>query len=101
MSSDESSSSEPELVSKKTGKKAKHNGKKKEKAAQPPVVVTPHGKNEGTNTDWAYKAPQGAVLADHSADAEEFDWEALKANENLELWIIRVPEGVELFIRLC
>lgn len=93
MSSDEASSSEPEIVSKKSHKKPKAKGKK----THQPSVVTPHGKNEGTDTDWAYKPPEGAVLAKTDVDAEEFDWDALRNNEDVELWIVRVPEGVRSF----
>ena len=92
MSSDESSSSE--TLSKKVQKKSHDKGKKKDKSQQPSVVVTPHGKNEGTDTDWAYKPPKGAVLASYAGDAGEFDWDALKNNEDVELWIVRVPDGV-------
>lgn len=92
MSSDEFS--DAEVLAQKVQKKSKDKGKKKDKSQQPPVVVTPHGKNEGTDTDWAYKPPAGAVLASHTGDAGEFDWDALKNNEDVELWIVRVPEGV-------
>ncbi|KAF7799701.1 hypothetical protein EIP86_010943 [Pleurotus ostreatoroseus] len=93
MSSDESSSSG--TLSKKVQKKSHDKGKKKDKSQQPSVVVTPHGKNEGTDTDWAYKPPKGAVLASYAGDAGEFDWDALKNNEDVELWIVRVPDGVK------
>lgn len=53
-------------------------------------------KYEGTNTGWDYKPPKGAVLANHDVDAEEFDYDALKGDENLELWLIRVPNAVRL-----
>ncbi|KAI0345036.1 hypothetical protein BDW22DRAFT_1325995 [Trametopsis cervina] len=88
MSSSEASSSDSEgsqtsQIQEKTKRKA------------PAVVVTPHGKNEGENPDWAYKPPPGAVLASPSEDADEFDWEALQDNEDIELWIMRVPEGIK------
>ena len=94
MSSDESSSSE--ILSKKVQKKSHDQSKKKDKSQQPSVVVTPHGKNEGTDTDWAYKPPKGAVLASHPGDAGGFDWDALKNNKDVELWIVRVPDGVRI-----
>ena len=85
------------MVSKKSHKKsAKDKEKSKAKATgQPASVVTPHGKNEGTNTDWAYQPPHGAKLPVLDVD-EDFDWDSLKDNEDLELWIMRVPEGVNL-----
>lgn len=51
-------------------------------------------KYEGTNTGWDYEPPKGAILANHDVDAEEFDYDALKGDENLELWIVRVPDTV-------
>lgn len=93
--SDRSSSPElePLVVSNKTAKSSKDKSKKKDKTAQPAVVQTPHGKNEGTNTEWAYKPPEGTVVVDGEID-EDFDWESLKDSEDLELWIVRVTEGV-------
>lgn len=79
-------------MSKKSQKKSKEKSKAKG-SGQPSVVITPHGKNEGTNTDWAYKVPDGATLAQLEVD-EDFDWDSLKDDEDLELWIVRVPEGV-------
>lgn len=76
-------------------KKPKEKGKKKEQTGQTSSVVTPHGRNEGSNTDWEYKPPPGAVLVDHSVDAGEFDYDSLKGQEDhLEMWIIRVPDAV-------
>ncbi|CAL1703230.1 unnamed protein product [Somion occarium] len=77
-------------------KKPKEKGKKKEQTGQTSSVVTPHGRNEGSNTDWEYKPPPGAVLVDHSVDAGEFDYDSLKGQEDhLEMWIIRVPDAVK------
>ena len=89
-----SSSPEPEVSLKKAQKLTK------EKSKQPAVVHTPHGKNEGTNTDWAYQPPAGAELVDGEID-EDFDWDALKDSEDLELWVIRVPEGVRACPSAC
>jgi hypothetical protein len=96
MSSDQSSSSpEPEISSSKAPNSSKNKSKEKDKPAQPAVVHTPHGKNEGTNPDWAYKPPTGSKLVDGELD-EDFDWGSLKDSEDLELWIVRVPEGVRV-----
>lgn len=91
--SDRSSSPETAVTSKKADKSAKDKTKKKP-AGQPTVVQTPHGKNEGTNTDWAYQPPAGSVVFDGEVD-EDFDWERVKDDEDLELWVVRVPEGVK------
>ena len=97
MSSDQSSSSPEPEVSLKQVQKLKEKSKKKDKSV---VVQTPHGKNEGTNPDWAYKPPEGSVLVDGEID-EDFDWDSLKDNEDLELWIVRVPEGVRAVRLVC
>ena len=73
MSSDQSSSSPEPEVSLKQAQKLKEKSKKKDKSV---VVQTPHGKNEGTNPDWAYKPPEGSVLVDGEID------EAYWANAN-------------------
>ncbi|GJE88020.1 DNA-directed RNA polymerase I subunit RPA34.5-domain-containing protein [Phanerochaete sordida] len=90
--SDRSSSPEPILSSKKADKSPKDKSKKK--SAQPTVVHTPHGKNEGTNAEWAYQPPAGTVVFDGELD-EDFDWDSVKDDEDLELWVVRVPEGVK------
>jgi len=56
-------------------------------------VVTGDARNEGENTDWAYKPPDGMVALDMSKVDEDFDWDAFEGDENKELWIIRIPEG--------
>ncbi len=89
MSSSDASSSDSEAITQTVSNKSK--GKAKQ---QPSVVVTPHGKNEGTNQDWAFQVPPGATLINTSKEADEFDWDTLESNEDLELWVIRVPEGV-------
>ncbi|TFK31974.1 hypothetical protein BDQ12DRAFT_639357 [Crucibulum laeve] len=85
-----SSSSDPESsvpqVSAKTSKKTKDKGKNKAAA---------NGKNEGTDSNWAYQPPQGTVLVEDDVDAGEFDWDVIKQNEDLELWLIRVPDSVK------
>jgi len=59
------------------------------------VGIPSEPKYEGTNTGWDYEPPKGAVLAHHGVDAGEFDYDALKGDENLELWIIRVPNAIK------
>ncbi|KAL4075307.1 hypothetical protein V8B97DRAFT_1867367 [Scleroderma yunnanense] len=71
--------------SKSTKKKSKHT----------PVTVTEHGKNEGVNPHWAYRPPPDAVLLDHKVDSEEFEWNAIKENDDLEIWLIRVPDSIK------
>lgn len=81
-----------------SGKKTQ---KSKDKSSAVPIATadveepsTSDPKYEGTNTGWAYEPPKGAVIASHDIDAEEFDYDALKDDENLELWIVRIPDTV-------
>ncbi|KAK7024045.1 hypothetical protein R3P38DRAFT_2956223, partial [Favolaschia claudopus] len=53
------------------------------------------GRNEGTDAHWAYSPPTKSVRLEESADMGEFDWDALKDNPDLELWLVRIPEGVK------
>ncbi|GLB35591.1 putative DNA-directed RNA polymerase I subunit RPA34.5 [Lyophyllum shimeji] len=90
MSSSESSSSssspEPQLA--EVFKKPKDKGKKKS-------MVPDKGKNEGVDPNWAYKPPAGATLVQNVGDAGEFDWDTIANDDDLELWLIRVPESVK------
>ena len=91
MSSAEASSSDAESAVSEVPQKPKEKSKSKAKSS---AVITPFGRNESSVNEWAYKPPKGAVLAPQEGDAEEFDWDALEDDEDLELWIVRVPEGV-------
>lgn len=92
MSSESSSSSSklptPEPVKPTKTKKSKDKGKQKA------VVADGTGKNEGTDPDWEYKPPPGSVLLENTVDAGEFDWDAINNDEDVELWLIRVPDSV-------
>ena len=68
--------------------------KKKSKKAQSSAQV--QGKDEGTNPHWDYVPPKGAVLVDHDVDCGNFDWDEVKNNDDLELWLVRVPAGVNI-----
>jgi hypothetical protein len=52
------------------------------------------GKNEGVDPHWVYEPPDGATLVNHDVAIGESDWDTMNQDENLELWLIRVPEGV-------
>jgi hypothetical protein len=77
----------------KQKKKSKDKSKKNTK-----VTITGHGKDERTNPNWDYVPPEGTILLDHDVDSGEFDWDAVKNNEDVELWLIRVPEGVSIYM---
>jgi len=68
--------------------------KSTKKASQPRAAETEAGKNDGTNPHWAYKPPPGTLLADHDVDSGDFDWTSVQDDDDLELWLIRVPDGV-------
>jgi hypothetical protein len=77
----------------KQKKKSKDKSKK-----NPKVTITEHGKDERTNPDWDYVPPEGTILLDHDVDSGEFDWDAVKNDEDVELWLIRLPEGVSIYM---
>ena len=83
-------------------KKSKKNKEKGKLEDNVPVQATAsksvegHGKNEGHDPNWAYKPPDGMVVMDTPQVDDDFDWDSLNNDENKELWIVRVPEGVSL-----
>ncbi len=89
-SSSSSSVTPPPTISVSSNKKK--NAKNKPKKASKSVDA---GKNEGADLNWAYVPPADTVrVGDEDVDAEEFDWETQKKDDDLELWLIRVPESV-------
>ena len=91
-----SSSPEPEIVPVKA-KKSKSKVKKV-KVAHPAAEPEKHGRNEGDDPSLVYKPPEGYVLMKHTADETEFDWDAINNDDNLELWVVRVPDGVSVLV---
>ncbi|KAJ7778781.1 hypothetical protein DFH07DRAFT_795997 [Mycena maculata] len=83
-SSSGSASPEPEIQPTKKGTI------EKEKNAAPEK-----GRNKGDDPHWAYQPPRKSILLEASADVGDFDWDALKGNEDLELWLVRIPDGVK------
>ncbi|KAG2139061.1 hypothetical protein DEU56DRAFT_801560 [Suillus clintonianus] len=87
------SSPEPAQSAPKPSKiKIKEKSKKKSKTQ--PVTVTDHGKNEGVNPNWAYKPPPGSKVFDHSFEADTFDWDSVRDDNDIEIWLIRAPDSV-------
>ncbi|PIL26681.1 hypothetical protein GSI_11257 [Ganoderma sinense ZZ0214-1] len=87
------SSPEPEIVPAKA-KKSKFKTKKSKHvhhAAEPEK----HGRNEGEDASLAYKPPEGYVLMKHTAEETAFDWDAINNDDNLELWVVRIPDGLK------
>ncbi|KAG2132840.1 uncharacterized protein EDB93DRAFT_893901 [Suillus bovinus] len=87
------SSPEPAPTAPRTSKnKLKETSKKKSKSQL--VTVTDHVKNEGENPHWAYKPPPGYKPLDHAFEAETFDWDSVQKDDDVEIWLIRVPDSV-------
>ncbi|EGN96400.1 hypothetical protein SERLA73DRAFT_154727 [Serpula lacrymans var. lacrymans S7.3] len=83
----------PQPVQKKTNVKDKLKKKKSSQQISAPGTAV-QGKNEGTNPNWAYKPPEGSILL-NNGDDDDLDWDALNKDDNLELWLIRVPDTVK------
>ncbi|KAI0355091.1 hypothetical protein OH77DRAFT_1590047 [Trametes cingulata] len=95
MSSSRSSSSSPEPESlRETLQKSKQK-QKKTKEAQAVSAVYEHGKNEGQNPNWDYKPPEGYKAMNLKVEDGTFDWDSIKDDDNLELWVVRIPDGLK------
>ena len=71
----------------KKKKKDKSKDKSSGTAVQSAIIAAPgHAKQ--------YQPPQGSVLLTEFIESPEFDYDTLKNDEDLELWVIRVPENV-------
>jgi len=83
-------------------KASKRKDKTKSKARNSTEATMIVPRNEGTDTNWAFKPPTGMVSLDTSEVDEEFDWDALEKDDEKELWLVRIPEGVRtVFFCLC
>lgn len=49
---------------------------------------------EEHDENWPYTPPNGYITLHHIPDAGEFDWDAVEADDDAELWVIRVPDAV-------
>lgn len=77
----------PQILPKKKKSGAKDKGK--QKAALVPA------RSEGVDPHWTYAPPSGSVLVDNTeTDAGGFDWDAVNDNDDVELWLIRIPDAV-------
>ncbi|KAI6017438.1 hypothetical protein EDC04DRAFT_3144368 [Pisolithus marmoratus] len=89
------SSPEPPTATASESAKKKDKSSKKKKTKAAPVAITEPGKNEGDNPHWAYKPPPGAILLDHTVDPGPFEWDTIRNNDDLELWLIRIPDSIK------
>jgi hypothetical protein len=85
-SSSPSSSRSPSPIPEPSARSKKSKSKKSTAADEP--------RNEGVNPHWAFKPPSDAVLLDHNVDPEDFDWDAINDDEDIELWLVRAPAEV-------
>lgn len=82
-----------QIVPRPSKHKLKEKSKKKSKSQ--PVTVDGHGKNEGENPHWAYKPPPGSHFFDNVPETDTFDWDSVQKDDDIEIWLIRVPDSVK------
>ena len=75
-------------------KKFKDKNKKKPKNSNVITTVEQEQGKHGINPHWDYVPPEGTILLEHDIDSGDFDWDAVKNDDNIELWLVRVPDGV-------
>ncbi|KXN83230.1 hypothetical protein AN958_01681 [Leucoagaricus sp. SymC.cos] len=79
-----------------TSTSTKHKkGKSKKSRTTPIEPSTDSGKNEGVDLNWAYQPPPGAKPITTVEDNGEFDWDAVKEDDDVEVWVMRVPDNVK------
>ncbi|KAI0062015.1 hypothetical protein BV25DRAFT_1804497 [Artomyces pyxidatus] len=60
-----------------------------------------HGRKEGADVSTlnaistAYKPPEGSVPAEYDVEFGEFDYDTVKADDEAELWLVRVPDTLK------
>ncbi|KAI0027386.1 hypothetical protein K488DRAFT_23713, partial [Vararia minispora EC-137] len=52
-------------------------------------------RNEGLPEDWAYHPPEYSAPAEYGVEFGEFDYDAVKEDEEAELWIVRAPTSLK------
>ncbi|KIK64300.1 hypothetical protein GYMLUDRAFT_410975 [Collybiopsis luxurians FD-317 M1] len=97
MSDSDSDSSLPSKITRsptsitKSKPSSKSKGKEKTKAAADATK-----KSSEEDPAWAFQPPEGmSVIEDVEDNGEEWDWDAFRKNDELELWLIRVPNGIK------
>lgn len=76
----------------KTGNKKKKKSKTLKDTIKP--VTTTFEDDDISGDEQAYEPPKGSVLLTHDVSVGEFDWDAVQNDDDVELWVLRVPEGV-------
>lgn len=77
-----------------TSTKHKKDKSKKQKSLASTTTIPDAGKNEGADQNWAFQPPPGVKPISTNEDNGEFDWDAVKEDEDVEVWVMRVPENV-------
>lgn len=89
-----STSSKPAKSSSKS--KAKSKATVTETSDDVPVEA----RNEGVEPTWEYKPPAKFASVHDAKGLEfefgDFDWDSVKKDEEVEVWLVRVPESVSL-----
>ncbi|GJJ11858.1 hypothetical protein Clacol_006096 [Clathrus columnatus] len=81
---------------KKSKKTSKDKGKQKEKdRTKSKKSDSTAIRNEGQAPHWNYEPPPGMVQFDTSKVDEEFDWDTVKDDDDKEIWLVRIPEGLK------
>jgi hypothetical protein len=55
-------------------------------------------RDESENSHWKLQPPPNSRLADHTVDCEEFDWDTVQEDDDVEVWLVRAPSKVRAFI---
>ncbi|KAF9464532.1 hypothetical protein BDZ94DRAFT_1190812 [Collybia nuda] len=90
-----SSGSSSRTLSPAPTKKAKKSHLKDKGSKKSAEQQSGYGKNEGVDPTWAYKPPENFRGLENTTDAGAFDWDMVEGDEDVELWLIRVPESVK------
>jgi len=86
MSDSESGSS----ASSRRSSPPRQSKKKSAKLTKRPAAQDPAEKGD----NWDFTPPAGSTLLEENPDLGDFDWDAVKNNEDLELWLVRLPDSV-------
>lgn len=93
MSTSHSPSPELEVPLRKSKKSKNQDGKSKSKKQVTSKEIIEE--DSSSESELSYQPPAGSVLLKHDIDAGEFDWDSINDDENLELWVIRVPDALK------
>lgn len=97
--SSKSTTDSPSTSSKPT-KSTSSKAKAKSKATDAETVddAPVEARNEGVEPTWEYKPPAKFASVHDMKGLEfefgEFDWDEVKKDEEVEVWLVRVPESV-------